>query len=705
MKQCRSVALSLSIFITMVTSSLSSSSFALLGGTFSYSEEILRKNATLKIASGAAFNSNNLSDSSEIYLGRFSTNGGQGDVVKIPVDLMGNLGSIAWSAANPIKYLAPNRRNILTYDKNNGVGIPFRYYQQLPSYIKADLSKSSLGIRDALGPWRLLFIRGDVSQEGKLFPKRFSVLGDFVHSTPIYVGASHSPWPDLVPFPTGPGKQFSYYKKVTKHRLPMVYVGANDGMLHGFNALNGTEIFGYIPSAIISSQQGKGLHYLTEPGYKPIHYVDNGPVAEDVYTGTPRDGTKKWRTVLVGTLGDGGEGVFALDISQPTSVRESNASNAVLWEFTRENHEDLGYTFSSPVIGRMNNGRWAAIFGNGYNNKGSGRAKLFIVYLDGSKNGKWIKGKDYEVLDASDKGSVAKPNGLSTPAAVDIDGNFTIDRVYAGDLFGNLWAFDLSSSDSKHWKSAYGFKKPKPLFKGKDFQPITVKPMVAKNSSVPDAPSNKPNLLVLFGTGQSITEMDKISGKDQTFYGIWDAGKEQLERDDLVEQTILPISTSNERVMTNKPVEYKKGKKEGWYIDFKGGEKIITPSPVRKDIVVFTTINSRKKNPSSPHSTGWIMAVKVENGGEPKGDKPIIDVNGDRKLDNKDKIQGHIVSGVKIMEGLPNGPRLRGDYVFVSTSDGGVISRKILYQPTLKGRLAWQELSDSPGVMSSRKIS
>ena len=151
----------------------------------------------------------------------------------------------------------------------------------------------------------------------------------------------------------------------------------------------------------------------------------------------------------------------------------------------------------------MENDKWAAVFGNGYNDLGDGEAKLFIYYLDGS---------GYEEI-TTGAGSAGSRNGLSTPAVVDIDGNGKADRVYAGDLEGNLWAFDLSNNSATQWDVAYkqGATK-KALFNaaiGATKQPITSKPVIARHPTETLSTSTKPNLLVFFGSGQYLVNGDK----------------------------------------------------------------------------------------------------------------------------------------------------------------------------------------------------
>ena len=212
------------------------------------------------------------------------------------------------------------------------------------------------------------------------------------------------------------------------------------------------------PGNLFSTRINAGYHRLTDPNFNHNSlYVDGTPTISDAYIKTGR--TKQWRTILAGIQGGGGRGLFALDITDPDTFRESNASDIVLWEFTDQHDAHLGYTFSKPTIVLMNNGRWAAITGNGLDDSATdgtgGQSQLFIIYLDGGLDGIWSYGTDY-IRIPTGVGSISKRNGLFSPAVIDLDNNGTADRVYAGDLNGHLWAFDLSSQDQNLWGLAYG---------------------------------------------------------------------------------------------------------------------------------------------------------------------------------------------------------------------------------------------------------
>jgi type IV pilus assembly protein PilY1 len=234
----------------------------------------------------------------------------------------------------------------------------------------------------------------------------------------------------------------------------MIYVGANDGMLHAFradtgDANSGKEIFAYVPAAVYDN-----LSKLTAPSYVHKPFVDGSLSAGDAYVG----GT--WKTVLLGGLGGGGKAIFALDITNPTAMGVSQ----VMWEF--EDAADLGYTVGQAQIALLNNGVWAAVFANGYNST-SDRAYLYLVNL---QTGALIK---------KIPAGVGTSNGLSTHVLYDSNGDQTVDAVYAGDLQGNMWKFDLTGSNVTAWGVANAGV---PLFTARnasnEVQPITSQPRI-----------------------------------------------------------------------------------------------------------------------------------------------------------------------------------------------------------------------------------
>ena len=655
-------------------------------------------------AAAVAFNSTSLNDNSVIYQAKFDSAKWSGDLLAFNLDPLNgsvDLTTPLWNAAAQVNAQLPANRVILTYNPTTNLGIPFTWdTSKLSTTQQADLNRG-IAAADSKGAERVAYLRGDRTDENpppKLdFRKRSSstVLGDIAHSNPVYVGQSNLAYPDTAPFPTG-SNAYSTFKTSQSARPGVIYVGANDGMMHGFDALTGNEVLAYIPHNLFSANSGEGLHFLTEKTYTHRYYVDLGATVSDAYTTSVPGGTVGWKTVLVGSERGGGRGLFALDITNPGTFSQSGSvpDDIVMWEFT---HADLGYTYSKPAIVLMNNGRWAAVFGNGYNDIGDGKAKLFIVYLDGGLNGTWTASTDYLTI-TTNVGSTIARNGLASPNMVDLNGDKVVDRIYAGDLFGNMWVFDVSGSTSASWGVAYKTgATPNPLFTAKNaagtVQPITSRPTVAKHASVANSGSNTPNLMVYFGTGQYIATGDTTTTATQSFYGVWDNGAKSLLRASLVPQTFTAGAATGTRVLTNTTVVYTGGSaKYGWYIDLDTsnattGERVVVDPLVRGNEVYFNTmipVNS----PCSFGGSGWAMRVNRDNGGPPT--VPVFDANNDGFITNIDnKINGQFVGN-----GIMTESKILGDKVYTSLSDGSInVSPVPPTQTVGAGRQSWREVT------------
>ena len=372
--------------------------------------------------SAAAFNSTSLRDGTLLYRGFYDLRNRTGQLTATEVDLNGVLAATpTWEAAelldatNP-EGILPDQRVITTFNPSTNDGTPFRY-SNLIAQQRATLSNAQVD-----------YLRGDRSLEvptGSLRARLETegLLGDIVNSSPRFVGRPRSAGRDQRPFPIPQdnGVLYSDFADSNYDRAPLVYVGANDGMLHAFDALTGKEEFAYVPNLVIDSTErfNNQLDNFTSTFYLHDYYVDLTPRLNDawVYGST---GTRQWRTILVGGLGAGGKGFYALDITDPTSFSsETGAAGNVLWEFTESDDTypldpngdpvgnglyvdpnnqpvtDLGYSLSLPILAMSNKASggfqdWVAIFGNGPNST-SGIATLFILDLDGGTNG-WTSG-------------------------------------------------------------------------------------------------------------------------------------------------------------------------------------------------------------------------------------------------------------------------------------------------------------------------
>ncbi|RMX01338.1 pilus assembly protein PilC [Allofranklinella schreckenbergeri] len=419
-------------------------------------------------------------------------------------------------------------RVILTTNDATGVGVPF-IWSIGNTYPLSNAQRSALSgnLADPEGENRVNFLRGSRLLEGVNadFRVRQSRQGDIVNSSIWYVGKPAS----------GYGvEDYLRFANTTRQDAEdaMIYVGGNDGMLHGFSAHNGQERIAYVPKGVIP-----GLRELTLPTYGHKFYVDGSPFAGDAEI----DGN--WKTVLVGTLGAGGRGYFVLDVTNPDNFSASNASSLVMMDKTQIPRSltgapdpvgldpDLGHIFGAPVphetypmraaqVAQMNNGRWAVVLGNGYNSANE-QPVLYIQYLDGDKSVRKIEA----ITAATTSGENKSENGLSAPRLVDINGDDRPDVIYAGDLKGNLWKFDVSSSSPSDWGVAFGGQ---PLFtacrrsnSGQVSpsscvrQPITVAPTVRAH------PAGR-GMMVAFGTGRNVTMPDRSTTDTQAIYSVLD---------------------------------------------------------------------------------------------------------------------------------------------------------------------------------------
>ena len=641
------------------------------------------------VAAAVSASSSRLTTDNTIFVAEFNTNGWSGNLFgyNIADTESGELETdTVWGGDSGVgdilnaRNLITNPRTILTY--NGTDGIPFQW-TDLTTDQKNDLKTNQSGGTDSdtIGASRLDFIRGDRDNEGlgHGFRQRLSRMGDSGHAGPVYVAAPSLGWPDTAPFPIADGSRYSDFKTgVAASREPVVYLAANDGMIHGFRESDGEEVIAYIPNTVYSDGTNEGLHYLADPGYMHIYYNDLTPTLSDIYANLGSG--DRWSTVMIGGQRGGGRGIYALDVTDPNSFSEGNAANIVLWEFTSDDDADLNYSFSRPQIALANNGQWVAIFGNGYdeNNPTDGDAKLFILDIEKGIDGTWTAGDDYIKIDTG-IGSSSNPNGLSPPTLADLDGNGTVDRVYAGDLRGDMHVFDLSSTNPGAWNTHRLFQETKD-------RPITAAPAIAKHPNIGDDASNYPNVMVYFGTGQYLTDVDKSDTGVERFHGVWDKGDSGLNAGDLVTQTF--DGSFSERVVTNNSVNYAGGE-YGWQFNLPdSGERSITSAVVRGDLVFF---NSYVPNvhPCKSGGYGYAFAVRLDTGGSP--DDVSVDINDDQVLDESDQADNGTekatIAAIKKEGYLPE-PVFVEDIKYDAAKPTKVIALDKI--PT--GRYSWQEV-------------
>ncbi|WP_035198286.1 pilus assembly protein [Acidovorax radicis] len=561
----------------------------------------------------------------------------------------------------------------------------------------------------SLGENRVNFIRGDRTKEGATVTEPFRVRGsrqgDIVNSSIWYTPAPVSNF------------TFSGYKSFSstnRKRIPMIYVGGNDGMLHGFSALDGEEKLAYIPKGVI-----KELTQLSDPGYSHRYYVDGSPFTGDANVAGPIAGIPDWRTLLVGTLAAGGKGYFILDVTKPgttdglipSDFTNNSAGATVTVQMDKTIHPadvllptaeeaDIGHIFAAPVVDpsnpyvptqmvKLNDDRWAVILGNGYNSTNE-RPVLLIQYLDGAKELKRIS--------AAAVGSAqAVQNGLSAPRMVDLNSDGKPDIVYAGDLRGNMWKFDISSTAPTSWGVALSGS---PLYSAKDgtgnIQPITAPPTVKVNDR------GAGGMMVAFGTGRSITLADRTDVSSQTFYSILDStkyknssggvisvdpafpGASVAGRTSLVAQTVVS-SASGSGVyagntfssMSQNIVAYTgPSAKKGWYFDLPvSGERLLKPAYFydgSNNLEVLSQVPASSAliggptcSPNPQAEKQYRTFLNIMDGRSPS--VQLLDKNGDGYYNSGDAISGVLTARMNTTAGsktniyLPNKVLVKGE--------------------------------------------
>lgn len=562
---------------------------------------------------------------------------------------------------------SPSSRNILTW--SGSAGIPFEWTSLSASQQTALTQGDS-----AANANRLNFLRGDRSNEitssgSGLYRQRTSVLADIQDSAPAWVGPPAAPYADTwsdkinasgsLPENTTGVQSYSSFKTAAATRQNVVYVGANDGLMHGFrsgaydssgNFVNNTttpndglEVLAYMPSAVLNT-----LHSTTAAlDYSNTQYAHAFNVNGSAYTGDLYYNSA-WHTWLVGGLGAGGQGFYALDVTDPTQFSETNASSLVMGDWTNASiscsnvsncGNYLGYTFGTPQIRRFHNGQWGFVLGNGFNSS-NGTAGIFVVLVSPSTGAKTVYYFD------TGSGSSSAKNGISYVTPADLDGDHIIDYVYAGDVNGNVWRFDLTSSTPSSWAvSKFGRSTATPLFSTPSAQPITTKPVVA----IVPALSGNPRVIVSFGTGnktpQTTSSAAVFASGTQSLYGIWDwdmsgwnakaastaqmnslAGPVTLGTSNLQVQTVSLISGTSYRTVSSTKVCWQGStdcstgnSKYGWYLNLPTSNEQVIYSPIlyQGALIVNTTIpaNNTPLNCASNLDSGWTMAISMGSGG------------------------------------------------------------------------------------------
>lgn len=552
------------------------------------------------------------------YVPKYKSVSWYGDLEAWSLDLDGKTGaSPDWKASERVP--AHASRNLYTWV--DGTATEFK--------------SSSSAVVALVGSKDLVdYVRGDTSKEGDAgsFRSRkvgvsYQLLGDFVNSPPVVVkglvdlgyAAFDSTYSDFV-------------AKKKARPDSAIFLGGNDGMLHAFRGKDGDELFAYLPSeglsrlSVVASKD-----YGTSTNFHRF-FID-GPMNE---TDAKIDG--EWANLVIGSMGAGGKTFFALRVPTDMGTTLDSAdlgASTVLWEKSGTTDDDIGHIFSNLAVGKVKGGGWKAFVGNGvYSN--SGKAVLLVVDIaTGSIDSRIV----------ADSGS---GNGMMGVSLIKDTVTQEVVGAYAGDLQGNVWRFDFSSSG----QGEVGFG-GEPLFVAKNAdgvrQPITVPPVAALHPTR--------GRVVLVGTGKLIDQGDSDSIDRQTFYGVWDnvvVGESSVAavspfyglsngRDKLQEQTVdtanpIKDETGTYYTVSANPVNWVT--QLGWYMELPfDGQRVVYPTLVLGlDYVYISSVVPARDVAQCETSggTGYNYLLVAASGGQPN--TPIFDTNGDGVINNEDQV-------------------------------------------------------------------
>lgn len=568
--------------------------------------------ADIRISVGASSGTTSTSleptaGSNAAYVASYTTQSWTGDLQAASIDLSTGVisGTYAWSAQSQLNAIEPDNRKIWVFRKgvtNNLVQFKWANLDQTEqSHFNENkirlLGQASLmsasQINAAKNGTLLNFIRGDRTKEDfqtknveKLFRKRGARLGDIVNSQPQYVQGAVGNYID-----TGYGA----FKTAQASRTAMVYAGANDGMLHAFNASTGNEAWAIIPSLVLPN-----LYKLGDINYANNHVwlVDGAPSISDIYD----SGANQWKTILVGGLNGGGKGYYAIDVTDPAAPKG-------LWEFgyspdchiagtTAYADCDLGFSYGNPLIGKLIDGSWVVIVSSGYNNTGtnaSGRGYLYV--LDAVTGAVRLK-IDTGVGNTNTPSGLARIAGWADNAVADN----TIQRVYGGDLLGNLWRFSWQNNNGV--LTASSIRLASLVDASGTAQPITVKPELGEYRGEP---------YVYIGTGRYLGSSDITSTQTQSVYAIKDSGATIIPRGTL-KKNLIASTTVNGRSIRQSSCQQNCASTAGWFVDLPTAGERVNIDPILQNGTLVVASNIPTSDACSIGGSSWINYFDYSDG-------------------------------------------------------------------------------------------
>jgi type IV pilus assembly protein PilY1 len=454
----------------------------------------------------------------------------------------------------------------------------------------------------------LAYLRGDrskeLSQVNGVYRNRTWLLGDIVNSKVNAVGPPEPRFNES----TNPG--FTAYRVANASRKAVVYVGANDGMLHAFDGSippatgGGAELFAYVPSFLYGTATSgplTGLASLGTPTFTHHYLVDQTPVVYDIDLARTNgaSGTPNWRSMLIGGLGKGGKGYFAIDVTDPSLwTSEAAVASKVKWEFT---DPDMGNSYGPANVYKTKKYGWVVVFTSGYNNV-DGVGYIFIVDP--------ATGTLLEKI-STGFGSVTQQSGLTHAIGYAQDlSDGTVDAIYAGDLFGNVWRFDVGGTGS--------YPAPEKIAELRDPsgqpQPITTAPLIEIQPSTQKR-------YVLIGTGRLLDPSDVASAQVQSFYAIADGNVDKFYTASTLPAGVsFPIHRSNMNANTNLLLGIGAAPSNplGWYFDLSytsnGASERINVNPVANYGFVVFAANLPNGDACNPSGTNRVFGLNIGTG-------------------------------------------------------------------------------------------
>lgn len=610
--------------------------------------------ATAGVATAASL----LSSNNRKYIPRFNPGIWDGEVQAYALDASGVATTVStWDATS--KMPAFGSRNVVTFDNTptTWAGTTFSW-SALPTAARTAMGSVATTYTTQF----IDYLKGDHSLEGTGNPFRSRinaagvpfVLGDIVNSNPVLIKSNFDgAYTDPL---FGGATAYAAFKATKAARTPVLFAGSNDGMLHGFQdtlgvtpSLDGQEIFAYVPRAVYSNlSKLADKTYGVSPTLQHQYFVD-GPMNEaDAYVNAPGASTPSWRNYLFGSLGAGGRAVFALDVTNSTSMTGSN----VRWELSDSEDSDIGYVMTPVKVGVLANGRWVAIFGNGFSST-SGRAVLFVVDIENaaSSNASIRAGAIQKLVLEGITGT----NGLGGVTLIPNRTSGRTEFIYAGDKNGTMWKMKYDASTNAFVKDTIS---PAGLFNARDSggnpQPITASPAVFAHPQ-----SNVGGYMVLFGTGKLFAAADSSDTSTQSVYAVWDkdAGPSAvvdtvprpLARANLIVRNLTAFSGTGGAsgttfyAVSGSSVNYGAGSlQRGWYMDLSpaitGGRVIYPAQVVGYATALLSSVAPVQGTPAACVSgDGSALNVLVSVDGEVPTNR-FFDTNGDGVIDGSDAL-------------------------------------------------------------------